>query len=66
MRGEIKRDINLIKKGKRKTIRVPKDYELAHKRGFETRKGFGYSHSDLQIIKNHRTQHKYNKYGRRR
>ncbi|MGY0374216.1 polymorphic toxin type 8 domain-containing protein [Clostridium sp. JNZ J1-5] len=66
LRGEIKRDINLIKKGKRKTIRVPNGYELAHKRGFEARKGYGYKHSDLQIIKNHRTQHKYDKYGRRR
>ena len=66
LRGEIKRDINLIKKGRRKTIRVPNGYELAHKRGFEARKGFGYSKSDLQIIKNHRIQHKYDKYGRKR
>ncbi|WP_366937090.1 polymorphic toxin type 8 domain-containing protein [uncultured Clostridium sp.] len=51
---------------KRKTIRVPQGYQLANKRGFEARKGYGYKYSYLQIIKNHRTQHKYDKYGRRR
>jgi RHS repeat-associated protein len=65
LRGEIKRDINEIKRGKRPTIRVPKGYQLAHRRGFEARKGYGYAHSDLQIIKNHKIQHKYDKYGRR-
>jgi RHS repeat-associated protein len=66
LRGEIKRDINMIKNGKRKTIRVPNGYEMAHRRGFEARKGFGYSHSDLQVIKNHRTQHRIDNYGRGR
>ncbi|OQM44367.1 hypothetical protein B6A27_17345 [Anoxybacillus sp. UARK-01] len=66
LRGEIRRDINEIKRGKRRTIRVPKGYELAHRRGYEARKGYGYEHSDLQTIRNHRTQHKYDRYGRRR
>lgn len=66
LRGEIKRDVNEIKKGKRKNIRVPKGYELAHRRGKEARYGFGYEESDLQVIKNHRTQHKIDKYGKRR
>lgn len=66
LRGEIRRDINEIKRGKRKNIRVPKGYELAHRRGYEARKGYGYEYSDLQIIRNHRTQHKYDGYGRRR
>ena len=66
LRGEIKRDVNEIKKGKRKNIRVPKGYELAHRRGKEARNGFGYEESDLQVIKNHRTQHKIDKYGKRR
>lgn len=64
LRGEIKRDINEIKRGKRKNIRVPKGYELAHRRGYEARKGFEYENSDLQVIKNHRTQHKIDGYGR--
>ena len=66
LRGEIKRDINEIKKGKRSNIRVPQGYQLAHRRGFEASKGFGYKHSDLQIIKNHKTQHKHDNYGRKR
>lgn len=66
LRGELKRDINQIKRKKRKTIRVPKGYELAHRRGYEARKGFGYKYSDLQTIKNHRLQHKYDNYGKKR
>ncbi|WP_304519335.1 polymorphic toxin type 8 domain-containing protein [Clostridium estertheticum] len=63
--GEIKRDINEIKKGKRGSIRVPSGYEMAHKRGYEARNGYGYEHSDLQIIENHRTQHKIDGYGKK-
>ncbi|MFD1674143.1 polymorphic toxin type 8 domain-containing protein [Alicyclobacillus fodiniaquatilis] len=62
IRGELKRDINMIKRGKRTTIRVPKGYNLAHKRGFEAKKGYGYSHSVLQEIGLHRLQHKYEGY----
>ncbi|XQY93684.1 DNRLRE domain-containing protein [Metabacillus sp. HB246100] len=62
LRGEIKRDINQIKRGKRKTIRVPKGYHLRHRYGFEAKKGYGYKHSDLQTIRSHRTQHKYHGY----
>ncbi|WP_218015221.1 polymorphic toxin type 8 domain-containing protein [Brevibacillus dissolubilis] len=66
LRGEIKRDVNEIKIGKRKNIRVPQGYQLAHRRGYEARKGYGYEHSDLQITKNHKTQHKYDNYGKGR
>lgn len=69
LRGEIKRDINQIKRGKRTTIRVPQGYQLAHKRGYEARKGFGYKYSNLNDTKLHKLQHKYDKYdkyGRRR
>ncbi|WP_282156222.1 polymorphic toxin type 8 domain-containing protein [Cytobacillus gottheilii] len=62
LRGEIKRDINLIKKKKRKTIRVPKGYNLAHKTGFEARKGYGYKHTRLQEIRGHRNYHKIHGY----
>ncbi|GGJ94746.1 hypothetical protein GCM10007063_16600 [Lentibacillus kapialis] len=65
LKGEIKRDINEIALGKRKNIRVPKGYQLAHRRGYEARWGYGYEHSDLQIIKSHRTQHKHDGYGKK-
>ncbi|MEF2294085.1 polymorphic toxin type 8 domain-containing protein, partial [Virgibacillus dokdonensis] len=45
LRGEIRRDINEIKLGKRKNIRVPQGYHLAHRRGYEARKGYGYKYS---------------------
>lgn len=58
LRGEIKRDINEIKRGKRKTIRVPQGYHLAHRRGKEAAKGFSYKESDLQDINAHKRQHR--------
>ncbi|WP_243292303.1 DNRLRE domain-containing protein [Bacillus sp. FJAT-47783] len=66
IRGWIKQELNSIKRKNRKTIRVPRGYHLAHKRGYEARKGYGYRYSDIQIIRNHKTQHKYDGYGRRR
>ena len=57
LRGEIKRDMNLIKQGKRRTIRVPKGYELAHRVGFSAKDGFSYAYSDLMPIDLHRKQH---------
>ncbi|MCM3714439.1 polymorphic toxin type 8 domain-containing protein [Alkalihalobacillus oceani] len=65
LRGEIKQDINEIKLGKRKNIRVPQGYNLAHRHGYEARKGYGYECSDLQTIRSHRTQHKHDGYGKR-
>jgi len=65
LRGEIKRDINEIQRGKRKSIRVPSGYQMAHRRGYEARKGFGYEFSDLNTIENHRRQHKIDGYGRK-
>lgn len=64
LRGELKRDINSINKKRRNSIRVPQGYQLAHRRGYEARKGFGYKYSDLQTIKSHKTQHKFDKYGK--
>ncbi|UII55675.1 polymorphic toxin type 8 domain-containing protein [Cytobacillus spongiae] len=62
IRGEIKRDINQIKRGKRKSIRVPKGHHLRHRYGFEAKKGYGYKYSDLQTIRSHRTQHRIHGY----
>ena len=66
LRGEILRDINEILRGKRKNIRVPSGYEMAHRRGYEARKGYGYEYSDLNTIENHKRQHKIDGYGRKR
>ncbi|WP_349654691.1 polymorphic toxin type 8 domain-containing protein [Paenibacillus polymyxa] len=64
LRGEIKRDLNEIKRKKRKNVRVPQGYQMQHKRGFEARKGYGYEHSVLNITKNHKTQHRYDNNGK--
>jgi RHS repeat-associated protein len=61
-RGWIKQELNQIKRGKRKTVRVPVGKELAHRRGFEAKKGYGYEYSDLQDIDIHKIQHKYEGY----
>ena len=45
----IKQELDSIFRKKRRTIRNPKGYELAHKRGMEAAKGFGYEHSNLQL-----------------
>ncbi|WP_261313701.1 polymorphic toxin type 8 domain-containing protein [Paenibacillus sp. DR312] len=49
LRGEIKLDLNEIKRKKRKNVRVPQGYQMQHKRGFEARKGYGYEHSVLNV-----------------
>ena len=58
LRGEIKRDMNAIARGTRKTIRVPTGYEMAHRIGYEARNGYSYLYSDLNIIRQHRLHHK--------
>ena len=63
LRGEIKRDINQIKRGKRKTIRVPSGYEMSHRIGFPARKGYNYKYTFLDTIYGHRLHHRI--FGRR-
>ncbi len=62
VRGWIKQELNAIARGQRSNIRVPKGFQLAHRRGFEARYGFGYGHSDLQNIDLHRLQHRFEGY----
>ena len=62
IRGWITQEKNAIKAGKRKTIRNPPGYQLAHRRGFEAKKGFGYANSDPQHIDLHKLQHRYEGY----
>ncbi|MDR3151262.1 MAG: hypothetical protein LBT67_00220, partial [Holosporaceae bacterium] len=63
-RGWLKQDANAVKSGKRSTLRVPKGTNLAHRRGFEAAKGYGYEHSNLQWKSNHDAQHRYDNMGR--
>jgi hypothetical protein len=63
-RAWIKQDIKAIEEGKRKSIRNPPGKDLAHERGREAAKGYGYEHSNLQDRDLHRLQHRYDNYGR--
>jgi hypothetical protein len=63
VRGWVRQDLNEIAEGQRKRIRVPPGYELAHRRGQEARRGFGYEFSDLKDILTHRRQHRIERLG---
>ncbi|WLR43096.1 RHS repeat-associated core domain-containing protein [Bacillus carboniphilus] len=52
--------------GKKRHLNNPPGYELAHKRGYEARKGYSYRYTVLQNTKNHKLQHKYDRYGKKR
>ncbi|WP_305819758.1 polymorphic toxin type 8 domain-containing protein [Erythrobacter sp. JK5] len=65
IRGELRRDLNEIARGKRRRLRVPQGMNLAHKRGFEARRGYGYDNSDLQDIQLHKIQHRIDRRRRR-
>ena len=64
-KGWIKQEINknIIKKNK--YIRNPPGKQLAHERGREKAKGYGYEHSQLQLARNHKIQHKYDNMGKK-
>lgn len=64
-RGWIKQEQNSIERGQRKSIRNPPGKDLAHERGREAAKGYGYGHSNLQDRDLHRLQHKYDNFGRK-
>lgn len=64
-RGWIKQEINSIERGQRKNIRNPPGKDLAHERGREAAKGYGYEHSNLQDRDLHRLQHKYDNFGKK-
>jgi hypothetical protein len=55
--GWSKNEKRHVETGNRSTLRNPPGTELAHRRGQEARKGFDYSHSDLQDKSLHQTQH---------
>jgi len=62
IKGWLKQEANSIARGQRKTMRLPPGMELAHRRGFEARKGYSYLYSDLQEKFIHRLQHKWEGY----
>jgi hypothetical protein len=64
-RGWIKNEQRHIKTGNRDTIRVPPGKDLAHERGREAAKGFGYKHSNLQDRSLHRLQHRFDNFGKK-
>lgn len=61
-RGWIRQEMHQIRRGTRRSIRVPRGKHLAHRRGFEARHGHSYQHSDLQGIRDHRLQHRFEGY----
>ncbi len=63
-RGWIKQEMNEVAAGKKGHIRNPPGKDLAHERGRENAKGYGYEHSNLQNRADHRAQHKLDGWGR--
>ena len=63
-RGWIKQEMNEVAAGKKGHIRNPLGKDLAHERGRENTKGYGYEHSNLQNRADHRAQHKLDEWGR--
>ncbi|PJG57632.1 hypothetical protein CUC53_16955 [Aeromonas cavernicola] len=64
-RGWLLQEMNSIDRGQRNSIRNPPGKDLAHERGREAAKGYGYSFSNLQLRILHRLQHKYDNFGRK-
>jgi RHS repeat-associated protein len=63
-RGWIRQEMNEVARGKKRHLRNPPGRQLAHERGRESAKGWGYEHSHLQNRKDHMTQHKFDNWGR--
>ena len=64
-RGWIKQEMNEVAAGKKGHLRNPPGKDLAHERGRENAKGYGYEHAHLQNRKDHRSQHKLDNWGRK-
>jgi hypothetical protein len=63
-RGWIKQELNEVAAGKKSHLRNPPGKDLAHERGRENAKGYGYEHAHLQNRVDHRAQHKLDNWGR--
>tara|TARA_B100000575_G_C23097694_1_gene633171 strand:+ start:1286 stop:1663 length:378 start_codon:yes stop_codon:yes gene_type:complete len=71
LRGWIKQEINSIERNSKnnnnkvkKRLKVPPGYQLAHEKGREKAKGFGYEHSNLILKSDHKIQHKFDNNGK--
>jgi RHS repeat-associated protein len=71
-RGWINQETNAIKRksknkagNKKKHINNPPGKDLAHRRGQEAAKGYGYENADLKTKADHKLQHKYDDKGRK-
>jgi RHS repeat-associated protein len=62
-RGWIRQELNEVAAGKKSHIRNPPGKDLAHERGRENAKGYGYEHANLQNRADHRAQHKLDDWG---
>ena len=65
-RGWLKQDANAMERNSiaRPGLRVPPGTQLAHERGFEAAKGYGYEKARLQTVELHKIQHKNDKMGK--
>lgn len=63
-RGWLRQEMNSIQRGQRSNIRNPPGKDLAHERGREAAKGYGYNYSNLQERYLHRLQHRFDDFGR--
>lgn len=71
VKGWIKQELNSIERKSKnknnrikKRIKVPPGYNLSHERGRKKIKGFGYEHTNLVLIEDHKNQHKFDNFGR--
>lgn len=64
-RGWIRQEINEVISGKKAHLRNPPGKDLAHERGRESAKGFGYEHAHLQTRSSHKSQHKFDNFGKK-
>ncbi|WDE09011.1 hypothetical protein SG34_029975 [Thalassomonas viridans] len=63
-RGWIKQEMNEVAARKKNHLRNPPGKDLAHERGRENAKGYGYEHAHLQNRKDHKSQHKLDNWGK--
>ncbi|BFI65085.1 hypothetical protein okayama3_06700 [Yersinia pseudotuberculosis] len=61
----MQQELNRKSRNQAKHVRNPPSFELAHWRGFESDKGYDYSYTDLQVIEQHRSQHRVDDKGRK-
>lgn len=64
-RGWIKQEMNEVARGKKSHVRNPPGKDLAHERGRENAKGYGYEHAHIQDRATHRAQHKLDNWGKK-